>query len=111
MSLSRLDSIGSVSSIYSADGGKGGYAITGKVQMGMWFKDDVLFVRVVRAKGLAAAKSGGISDPYIKTYLLPDRTKHTKRKTGVQRRTLCPEYNEILKVCDVCVLAMSVAIY
>ena len=90
--------MGSVSSLYSADGGKGGYAVTGKINMGLWFKDDILFVRVVRCKGLAAAKSSGVSDPYVKTYLLPDRTKHTKRKTGIQRATLNPEYNELFKV-------------
>ena len=93
-----MDSIGSVSSIYSADGGRGKYGITGKVLVGMWFKDDILFVKVVRAKGLAAVKSNGVSDPYIKTYLLPDKTKHTKRKTGIQRTTTSPEYNEIFKV-------------
>ncbi len=98
--------MGSVSSIYSADGGKGGYTVTGKVQMGVWFKDDILFVRVVRARGLAAAKNDGFSDPYIKTYLLPDRTKHTKRKTGIQRKTTSPEYNEVFKVCSVWVCSV-----
>jgi synaptotagmin-like protein len=95
---SRLDSFSSVSSIYSADGGQGQYRITGKIQLGVWFKNNLLFVRVVRAVGLAAAKGGVESDPYVKTYLLPDRTKFTKRKTGIQRKTTNPEYNEILKV-------------
>ena len=97
-SSTRIDSFSSVSSIYSADGGMGDYMITGKIQIGVWFKNDVLFVRVVKAKGLAAAKPGGTSDPYVKTYLLPDKTKHTKRKTGIQRKTLNPEYNETVKV-------------
>ena len=93
-----LGSIGSMASMYSASGGKGDYDITGEVLLGVWHKDNQLFIRIAKAKGLAAAKSSGTSDPYIKTYLLPDRTKHTKRKTGVQRKTLNPVYNEILKV-------------
>ena len=93
-----LGSIGSMASMYSASGGKGDYDITGDVLLGVWHKDDQLFIRVAKVRGLAAAKSSGISDPYVKTYLLPDRTKHSKRKTGVQRKTLNPVYNEILKV-------------
>ena len=96
---SSMESLVSMSSMYSAEGGRGNYDITGRVEVGVWHKNDTLFVRVVKAKGLAAAKSNGFSDPYIKTYLLPDKSKHTKRKTGVQRRTLNPEYDEILKVC------------
>ncbi len=95
---SSMESLVSMSSMYSAEGGRGNYDITGRVEMGVWHRNDTLFVRIARARGLAAAKSGGFSDPYIKTYLLPDRTKHTKRKTGIQRKTTSPDYNEILKV-------------
>ena len=95
---SSMESLVSMSSMYSAEGGRGDYDITGRVEMGVWHRADTLFVRVVRARRLAAAKSSGISDPYVKTYLLPDKTKSSKRKTGIQRRTLNPEYDEILKV-------------
>ena len=93
-----MGSLNSITSMYSASVGKGNYDITGEVELGVWFKNGQLFVRVVRAKGLAAAKKGGVSDPYVKTYLLPDRGKHSKRKTGVQRKTVNPVFNEILKV-------------
>ena len=93
----RLDSFSSITSIYSADGGKGHYGITGKIQVGVWFKNNILFTRVVKASGLAAAK-GEVSDPYVKTYLLPDRSKLTKRKTGIQRKTINPQFNETLRV-------------
>ncbi len=93
-----MESLGSAISMYSAMGGRGDYAITGRLKIGLWYKDRILYVRVVRAEGLAGAKSGGLSDPYVKTYLLPDRSKLTKRKTGIQRKTLNPEYNEVLKV-------------
>lgn len=97
-SLVASGSMGSITSFYSASIGKGDYDITGEVELEVWFKDGQLHVRVLRAKGLAAAKKGGVSDPYVKTYLLPDRGKRSKRKTGVQRKTLNPVFNEILKV-------------
>lgn len=97
-SSSSMGSLNSITSMYSASVGKGDYDITGEVEVGVWYKDGQLFVRVVRAKGLAAAKKGGGSDPYIKTYLLPDRGKRSKRKTSVQRKTTNPVFNEILKV-------------
>ena len=97
-SSNSMGSLNSITSIYSASVGKGDYDITGEAELGVWYKDGQLFVRVVRAKGLAAAKKGGVSDPYIKTYLLPDRGKHSKRKTSVQRKTTNPIFNEILKV-------------
>ena len=99
---SRIDSFSSVTSVYSADGGKGDYAVSGKVMVGIWHKHDTLYVRIVKASGLAAAKTGGISDPYVKTYLLPDKSKYSKRKTGIQRKTTNPEYNEIVKVILLC---------
>lgn len=45
---------------------------------------------------------GGTSDPYVKVFLLPDKKK--KYETKVQRKNLCPVFNEtfIFKVlqCD-----------
>lgn len=35
---------------------------------------------------------GGTSDPYVKVYLLPDKKK--KFETKVQRKNLCPVFNE-----------------
>ena len=96
-----MGSLGSMTSMYSAAGGKGDYDISGDVLIGVWHKDNQLFVRVIKARGLAAAKKGVTSDPYIKTYLLPDRSKYTKRKTSIQRKTINPVYNEILKVSQV----------
>lgn len=40
------------------------------------------------------ALSKELPDPYVSLVLLPDRSRGTKRKTGVQRRTLNPEFNE-----------------
>lgn len=35
---------------------------------------------------------------YVKTYLLPDRSSQGKRKTGVQKNTVEPTFQETLKV-------------
>ena len=96
--LKRSESIGSMTSMYSASCGKGNYDITGEILVGVWYKNDQLYVRVTKAKGLAGAKKSGTSDPYVKSYLLPDRSKKSKRKTGIVRKTTSPVYNELLKV-------------
>ncbi len=88
-----------MTSLYSEAGGKGDYDISGEVQMAVYYRDGHLVVHVNRARGLAAADSNGLSDPYVKTYLLPDKSKHSKKKTAIRRKTLDPVYNENLKVC------------
>lgn len=57
-----------------------------------------LSVLIRKAVDLAKAKSGNISDPYVKIHILPDHLKLTKNKTSVKWRTKNPEYNEILDV-------------
>ena len=96
--MKRKTSTASVTSMYSASCGKGDYDISGKVLLGVWHKEEQLFVRVTRAKKIAAAKESGFSDSFVETNLLPDKTKQTKRKTTVQKKTLDPVYDEILKV-------------
>ena len=81
-----------------AGGVKGDYSITGEVLIKFQHEKDEFLVYINRAQGLAAADSNGFSDPYIKTYLLPDKSKHSKRKTEIKRKTLDPVYKETLKV-------------
>ncbi len=57
---------------------------------------------------------GGTSDPYVKVYMLPDKKK--KFETKVQRKNLCPVFNEtfIFKVCTWMLrtmLTMNIKIY
>ena len=85
-------------SLYSAPAGKGDYDITGKLEVAVWYNDGQLLVQVVKAIGLASAKKGGVSNPYVKMYLLPDHGKCKKRKTGVQQKTTNPVFDETLKV-------------
>ena len=93
-----LSSFGSQTSLYSAAGGKGDYDITGEVLFGVQYKAGTLLITVNKARGLAAADKNGFSDPYIKTYLLPDKSKVSKKKTAIKKKTLNPVYNETLKV-------------
>jgi hypothetical protein len=93
-----MSSFGSLASVYSEAGGKGDYDITGEVLVGVHYKDNQLHIHVERARGLAAANHNGYSNPYVKTYLLPDKAKHTKQKTSVKKKTLDPVYNEKLTV-------------
>ncbi len=97
---SSESSLGSnITSRYSGSGcDKGDYEITGKVELGLWYKEGQLVIQVVKAEGLAAAKQGRYSDPYIKTHLLPDESKKTKKKTDIKKRTTNPSYNAILEV-------------
>ncbi len=51
----------------------------------------------MHAKSLTAVSAEGTVNPYVKTYLLPDRSKSGKRKTSVKRDTLNPTFNEALQ--------------
>ena len=100
--LARYGSVSSFSSNLStyseAGAGKGDYPITGEVLFGVCYKDGQLLIHVEKARGLAAADKGGFSNPYIKTYLLPDKSQQSKRKTKVMKHTLEPKYSQLLIV-------------
>ncbi len=70
-------------------------------------------MEIHNARGIAAADSNGLSDPYIKTYLLPDKSKHSKRKTVIRKKTLEPIFNEIFLVsrCKLWLYYVSVNTY
>ena len=74
-------------------------SIGGKLELGIWYRVDemTLYVRIAKAKELVNIGEAK-PDPYVRMHLLPDKTKLTKRRTGIQRKTNTPEFNEILKV-------------
>ena len=98
--LGSTVSFSSMTSIYSAAGGKGDYDITGEVFFGVShdIANNELVVNVNRARNLVAIDKRGYSNAYVKTYLLPDKTKSSKQKTRVKKKTLNPVYSETLKV-------------
>ncbi|XP_072135308.1 synaptotagmin-like protein 2 isoform X1 [Mobula birostris] len=98
LSSSRLS--GSLQSLYSDPGDFGDVAVRGAIQFKLQYEEakKELQICVQQCQGLAAAsKRKYTSDPYVKTYLLPDRSRLSKRKTSVKKATLNPQYNETLK--------------
>ncbi|XP_020918256.1 synaptotagmin-like protein 2 isoform X11 [Sus scrofa] len=97
--MTSLSSVsGSVMSVYSGDFGN--LEVRGSIQFAIDYVDSLkeLHVFVAQCKDLAAADvKKQRSDPYVKTYLLPDKGKMGKKKTLVVKKTLNPVYNEILR--------------
>ncbi|XP_012580977.1 PREDICTED: synaptotagmin-like protein 2 isoform X2 [Condylura cristata] len=97
--MTSLSSVsGSVMSLYSGDFGN--LEVKGSIQFAIDYVDSLkeLHVFVAQCKDLAAADTKKQrSDPYVKSYLLPDKDKMGKKKTLVVKKTLNPVYNEILR--------------
>ncbi|XP_035711045.1 uncharacterized protein LOC110854038 isoform X4 [Folsomia candida] len=92
----RSDSVGSI----FHDATKPHIPVKGQVEFGLQYnyKLACLEVRVSKCRELAAVDAKrNRSDPYVKAYLLPDRSKGGKRKTKVKKNTLNPIFEEILK--------------
>ena len=73
----------------------------GDVMFGVAFKEGELVVHLCKCRGLEATETKGY---YIKTYLLPDKTKESKQKTDVKRKTINPQFNAFMKVQLACIL-------
>merc|ERR1712062_64344 len=58
------------------------------------FNTQTLIVKVIQAVDLPAMDMGGVSDPYVKIYLLPDTKGQKKFETKVHRKTLNPFFNQ-----------------
>ncbi|XP_036888911.1 synaptotagmin-like protein 1 [Sturnira hondurensis] len=106
-SLDRmLSSSSSVSSLNSSTLSGSLMSLSGEVEAGVQVRGSVHFalryepaaaelrVHVIQCQNLAAARRRR-SDPYVKSYLLPD--KQSKRKTTVKKRNLNPVFNETLR--------------
>ncbi|XP_054070186.1 synaptotagmin-like protein 5 isoform X2 [Rissa tridactyla] len=89
---------GSVLSVYSGDFGS--VDAQGTVEFALDYdeKNREFQVHVFQCRDLAVVdEKKGRSDPYVKTYLLPDKARMGKRKTSVKKRTVNPIYNEVLR--------------
>ncbi|KAH0631227.1 hypothetical protein JD844_005463 [Phrynosoma platyrhinos] len=96
-SLSSSTMSGSMMSVFS-DNDLGNVEVRGCIQFSLQY-DSIkreLHIQVIQCRDLAEAKKQR-SDPYVKTYLLPDKSNHSKRKTAVKKRTIDPIFNETLK--------------
>ncbi|NXA12958.1 ESYT1 protein, partial [Sapayoa aenigma] len=66
-----------------------------RVQLTLWYhRDERKLVAIVHACRELRAVAKELPDPYVSLVLLPDRSRSTKRKTSVQRKTLNPDFNE-----------------
>ena len=100
LTSSRRQSMYSQFSEYSGGSVKGDYDISGEILFSIEYFEGKVLVNVKLARGLAAADRNGKADPYVKTYLLPDPSKETKRKTRIVKKNLDPIFNEVLSVCE-----------
>ncbi|XP_047714855.1 synaptotagmin-like protein 3 isoform X3 [Prionailurus viverrinus] len=74
--------------------------VTGEIEFAIryCFKTCSLEICIKACKNLAYGEEKKKKcNPYVKTYLLPDRSSQGKRKTGVQRNTVDPTFQETLK--------------
>ncbi|XP_049991999.1 synaptotagmin-like protein 3 isoform X1 [Alexandromys fortis] len=74
--------------------------VTGEIEFAIryCFKNRSLEIHIKTCKNLAYGEEKKRKcNPYIKTYLLPDRSSQGKRKTQVQKNTLDPTFEETLK--------------
>ncbi|CAG5124985.1 unnamed protein product [Candidula unifasciata] len=99
---SLADSRESIYSVYSDAGemNSGRVTVTGEIMFYMTYcnKTSTLEVHVKQCRDLAPVDiKHNRSDPYVKTYLLPDKSRSSKRKTRIKKHTLNPVFDEILK--------------
>ncbi|XP_032245963.1 synaptotagmin-like protein 4 isoform X2 [Phoca vitulina] len=97
---SSMSTIGSMMSIYSEAGDFGNIFVTGKIAFSLKYEwqTQTLVIHVKECHQLAYAdEAKKRSNPYVKTYLLPDRSRQGKRKTSIKRDTTNPLYDETLR--------------
>ncbi|ESO91279.1 hypothetical protein LOTGIDRAFT_58927, partial [Lottia gigantea] len=58
--------------------------------------DNILNIHVIQARNLKPRDLNGLSDPFVKIYLLPGRGAENKRRTKHIARTLNPEWHQTL---------------
>ncbi|XP_032341158.1 synaptotagmin-like protein 3 isoform X4 [Camelus ferus] len=74
--------------------------VTGEIEFAIryCFRTHSLEICIKACKNLAYGEEKKKKcNPYVKTYLLPDRSSQGKRKTGVQKNTVEPTFQETLK--------------
>ncbi|XP_060689519.1 synaptotagmin-like protein 5 isoform X2 [Hemiscyllium ocellatum] len=95
-----VTSLNSMISVYSETGDYGNVNISGEILLAInySYKSGALNIIVKECRNLAIGdEKKQRTDPYVKTYLLPDKSRQSKRKTKLKSNTTNPVYNETLK--------------
>uniref|UniRef100_UPI00398EF009 synaptotagmin-like protein 5 isoform X2 n=1 Tax=Pristiophorus japonicus TaxID=55135 RepID=UPI00398EF009 len=95
-----MTSLNSMLSVYSETGDYGDVNISGEILLAInySYKSGALNITVKECRNLAIAdERKQRTDPYVKTYLLPDKSRQSKRKTKLKSNTTNPVFNETLK--------------
>ncbi|KFV03606.1 Synaptotagmin-like 5, partial [Pterocles gutturalis] len=93
-------SINSMLSVYSETGDYGNVKVSGEIHLNInySYKTGALNILVKSCRNLAIAdEKKQRTDPYVKAYLLPDKSRQSKRKTKIKSNSTNPEFNETLK--------------
>ncbi|XP_066033108.1 synaptotagmin-like protein 5 isoform X1 [Chamaea fasciata] len=93
-------SINSMTSVYSETGDYGNVKVSGEILLSISYiyKTGALNILVKSCRNLAIAdERKQRTDPYVKAYLLPDKSRQSKRKTKIKSNSTNPEFNETLK--------------
>uniref|UniRef100_A0A8C7B6Y4 Synaptotagmin like 5 n=1 Tax=Neovison vison TaxID=452646 RepID=A0A8C7B6Y4_NEOVI len=93
-------SLNSMMSVYSETGDYGNVKVSGEIllHISYCYKTGGLYIFVKNCRNLAIGdEKKQRTDAYVKSYLLPDKSRNNKRKTKIRTGTN-PEFNETLKV-------------
>ncbi|XP_040454245.1 synaptotagmin-like protein 3 [Falco naumanni] len=93
-------SLYSLNSTCTETGNFGKTNVTGEIEFAIRyiFKACILEICIKECKNLAYGEEKKKKcNPYVKVYLLPDKSPRSKRKTAVKKSTVDPEFNETLK--------------
>uniref|UniRef100_U3J0G2 Synaptotagmin like 3 n=1 Tax=Anas platyrhynchos platyrhynchos TaxID=8840 RepID=U3J0G2_ANAPP len=93
-------SLYSLNSTCTESGNFGKADITGEIEFAIRyiFKARILEICIKGCKNLAYGEEKKKKcNPYVKIYLLPDKSPRSKRKTAVKKSTVDPEFDETLK--------------
>ncbi|KAM5325553.1 synaptotagmin-like protein 3 isoform 1-T5 [Glossophaga mutica] len=96
----RQGSVISINSTCTEAGNFDNADVTGEIELALRYsvKSRSLEICIKSCKNLAYGEEKKKKcNPYVKTYLLPDRSSQGKRKTGVQKSTVDPTFQETLQ--------------
>ncbi|XP_075870651.1 synaptotagmin-like protein 5 isoform X1 [Nelusetta ayraudi] len=96
----ETSSINSMMSMYSETGDYGNARVSGEILLNVSYsyKTGALNVLVKECHNLATGdERRQRTDAYVKTYLLPDMSRQSKRKTSIKANSINPVFNENLR--------------